>query len=347
MTASSASRSARTPHAIGLLQACLPPDITARLHWDSLVRKPADFIDARLRGRYSDLLFSIRTIDTDEEVLVYALMEHQSTPHPLMVYRVLRYMVRIWDDHLKAHPRARRLPLIISVVIYHGSEPWKVARTFRDLLDAPRALLDAAAEHVPQFRFRFIDLQHRDADRLLADVLTAFGQAAVWAMKTAGDDEHVIEGLGRMSDVLGKMLAQPDGQAALGALLRYLLATHERLDQSKLARTVAETIAPHAGEKVVTVYEQLIEKGRKKGLKEGRAEGRAEGLAKGQAKLLLNQLAAKFGPVPAKVQARVKAAEVAELTAWGTRVLTAVTLAETLDSTPARQPVRRSARPRG
>jgi len=144
--------------------------------------------------------------------------------------------------------------------------------------------------------------------------------------------------------VLSEVLRQNDAGAALMALWRYLFATHERVDQASLRRFVVEEMDPKAEEDLMTVYEQLVEQGRKKGRQEGRSEGRAEGRsegrAEGQAALLLKQLAAKFGPLPAVVAARVKAAAPAKLTAWGVQVLTASTLAEALGPSP-----RRGARP--
>ncbi len=121
-------------------------------------------------------------------------------------------------------------------------------------------------------------------------------------------------------------------------LLRYILATHEHIDRNKLRRVVVETIDAEAGENVVTVYEQLIEEGRRSGLRQGRAEGRAE--------LLLEQLAAKFGAVPADMRDRIRQASADDLAAWGTRVLTATTLEEALASPRAPQRSRRAPRSR-
>ncbi len=65
-------------HAIGLLRASLPKEFVDRLDFSSLKRLPADFVDARLKWRYSDLLFSVKAKGGDKEVLVYVLVEHQS-----------------------------------------------------------------------------------------------------------------------------------------------------------------------------------------------------------------------------------------------------------------------------
>ena len=96
----------------------------------------------------------------------------------------------------------------------------------------------------------------------------------------------------------------------------------------------------------MTVYEQLIEEGRKKGVCQGIEKGIEKGRAQGQAELLIALLEAKFGPVAESVQVRVKAAELGELTAWGTRVLTAKTIAEVLDASAAPLRERRAGRPR-
>ncbi|KYF63223.1 hypothetical protein BE11_46980 [Sorangium cellulosum] len=49
------------------------------------------------------------------------LFEHQSTTHPLMAFRLLEYMVRIWKGHLERHPRSTRLPAILPVVLHHSA----------------------------------------------------------------------------------------------------------------------------------------------------------------------------------------------------------------------------------
>jgi len=333
-------------HARGLLRASLPPALVARLDWRSLRREPADFVDPRLRWRHSDLLFSVRARGAGakganpEKVLVYLLLEHQSQPDPLMVYRLLRYLVRAWDEHLKAHRGARKLPVIVPLLIYHGKPAWGPVRSFHDVLAVPAALLGEVAVHVPQFRPRLVDLRHEDhpdADRLMDHLVSDFGKIALWALTRAGEDAGLVEEMQALfGGALAQVLRHNDAQGAITALWRYLLATHEVLDRDKLRRLVVERMDPAAGENLMnTVYDQLVEQGRKQGWSEGRSDG--------QAALLLEQLAAKFGVVPARATARVKAATSAELTTWARRVLTATTLAETLgpDRGRAARPARR------
>lgn len=307
-------------HAIGLLRAALPPALVERLDWETLERQPADFIDANLRWRYSDLLFAVRPKDAEEPVLVYVLVEHQSAPHPLMPWRVLRYLVRVGDEHLKPHPEASRVPMIVPIVVYHGKEKWTAPRTLRDVLDAPADVVDAASEHLPHLRFRLIDLRHADADALLDKLLSGFGEAALWVMSTGGDDEAVLEGLAKFSDTLGDMLTKPSGHEAFGVFLKYILATHEHIDRGTLRKVVGESVRPQAENEVVTMYEQLLQEGR---------QG-----------VLLDQLEAKFGAVPESVRTRLVEGNAADLKRWTINVLTA----NTLDAVFGPQPIPGAAR---
>ncbi len=261
-------------HAIGLLRATLPPALVARLDWSTLARQPADFVDVRLRRRQSDLLFSIRTLDTGEEVLVYVLLEHQRAPDAKMAYRVLRYVVRIWEDRETGRrPRARRasppqpdarLPLIYPLVVYHGKAPWTAACEVFDLVHVPGGLTELVAAHVPRLRFQLLDLAGDDPemDRRMEEALTGFGRVVLWAMAVADEDERMQEDLPRMLRLLDDVVSGQDAQAAFGALLRYLFASHERIDRERLRRTIEEVIAPTAGEFVVTEYDRIVEEGR-------------------------------------------------------------------------------------
>ena len=91
-------------NAASQLRAVLPPDLAARLDLGRLARVPESFVDEALKWRHSDLLFTAPLDGRD--VYVYVLVEHQSSDDPLMAFRMLRYVTRIWDQHLRDHPRA-------------------------------------------------------------------------------------------------------------------------------------------------------------------------------------------------------------------------------------------------
>jgi predicted transposase/invertase (TIGR01784 family) len=78
----------RPEHAVPLLRSNLPAELAQRIDWSTLALQPGSFVDPELGLRHTDLLFSA-TLD-GHGALLYLLVEHQSTPDPLMVARVDR-----------------------------------------------------------------------------------------------------------------------------------------------------------------------------------------------------------------------------------------------------------------
>ena len=356
----------KVEHAAELLRVVLPGELSRRLDWGSLERKPGSFVDGKLRWLHSDLLFSVRTKGAEggaeeaKEILVYALFEHQSRPDVLMAYRVWRYLGRICDEHLKAH-RGQKVPLVVPIVIYNGREAWSAARTLRGLMDAPAGVLEALGGCLPECGYLLVDLRHGEAERLLDEALTGLGRAAIRAMAVALDDERFFAEIGRMAEALDDVVARAgDGaMAALEALLRYLSATHEKVPQGEIVRALGEALDPEKAAAMTTNFDRWLDEKRA----EARAQGRAQGRVQGRVEVLLDLLAVKFGEVPQELERRVKDAPADDILAWSRRVLTARTIEETIGTvdgdpkttTGARaargkrttpRPARRSAKPR-
>lgn len=148
----------RLEHAAAALAALLPPAIVARLDLSTLALRPGSFIDEALTGRHSDLLFSAQL--SGRPVLIYVLSEHQSTVEPLMAFRLLRYMVRIWEAHLADHPRTDLLPAILPLVVHHSEQGWQAAVSFEALLDLDPETLAVVRNYVPMFQFVLEDISH-------------------------------------------------------------------------------------------------------------------------------------------------------------------------------------------
>ena len=84
---------ANTEDAASALASALPPEIASRIDWSTLEHANLNLVDRKLRKLYSDVVFKARL--EGREVVLYVLLEHQSTGHPLMPFRMLRYVVQI------------------------------------------------------------------------------------------------------------------------------------------------------------------------------------------------------------------------------------------------------------
>ncbi|MFE2996405.1 Rpn family recombination-promoting nuclease/putative transposase [Nocardia sp. NPDC059246] len=112
----------------------LPPAVSARVDWDALELQPCSFVTPELRSRFSDLLFRTRLAGHD--AFIYVLVEHQSQPHPLMPFRMLEYMVRIWNHYIDDHPKTDTLPVVIPMVVHAGpnGRRWNKPTELADLI---------------------------------------------------------------------------------------------------------------------------------------------------------------------------------------------------------------------
>jgi predicted transposase/invertase (TIGR01784 family) len=131
----------------------LPPQLAGELDLRELQREKGSFVDEKLRQRHSDLLFST-VLKGGRKAWLYLLFEHQSTPEPHMPFRLLKYMTGVWEQHHEQYSEDHPFPCIVPVVLYHGSDPWRVPRFFSQMLDMPAEL----GFHPPELEYILIDL---------------------------------------------------------------------------------------------------------------------------------------------------------------------------------------------
>jgi hypothetical protein len=313
-------------NARGVLATALPAAIVARIDWSSLSLRPGSFVDEHLQDLYSDILYAARI--SGRETLMYFLWEHKSGPEPLTPLQVMRYMLRIWDQHLASLPKkkrgeARKLPVIVPIVLHHGLDGWTAAVTFEEMLDADEELLAALGEHVPRLRLVIDDLGKQSDDQLYARAATAFARLVLWALKNAREAAWLGGEIGRWKELIAAVLAERDGARALTALLQYILQTNPAVERDVLRGLLPGDRGTEVEEAVMNWFEREMDQGRRDGRREGERH------------VLLKLLRMRFGELPAAVVARIQAAEMPELDAWTERFVTASRLEDVLGPTAA------------
>ena len=134
-------------HLEGLLGILLGPLVEA-FDFERVEQVNRSFISDELRTQESDMVFSLpfRTpTQTCEQVIVYLLIEHQSTVDRSMELRLLSYMVQIWMEERRQWTEAKqpegewRLTPIVPIVFYTGSGEWKAPLSLTALYGHPRS----------------------------------------------------------------------------------------------------------------------------------------------------------------------------------------------------------------
>ena len=119
--------------------------LVAHLDFSQLAHINRSFIPDNLREQESDIVYSVpfRSESKTDELLIYILIEHQSTVDTTMEFRVLFYMTQIWDFQRREWesnniPKSqRRLRPIIPIVFYTKEQQWQIPLNFSTLMDLP------------------------------------------------------------------------------------------------------------------------------------------------------------------------------------------------------------------
>ena len=242
--------------------------------------------------------------------------------------RLLTYMVRIWEWWQKDHPNAKKLPIVLPFVLYHGQQPWKGSLEFFDLIDVEVDQREKFRAFIPNFRFLLTDLTHTPDEGILggpACKLTL--HAFKWAKNP--DLDKAFRTWHKLFE--GVISTPAQGWLFLEVVLRYLAEEGEGLGPKTMVEILSK-VDRKAGEIAMTIKEQLIQEGIRIGEQKGIAIGKAEGIAKGKTEgksaSLLTIVHLKFGPLSDEVKERIEAATEADLDTWLQRVLFVSTLDE-------------------
>ena len=293
------------------LKPLLPEALAEATDWVSLTLEPGSCIDEELAERQSDLLFRADIAGT--EARFYLLFEHQSEPDARMPFRLLRYMIRIWEQIERADA-GKRLPAIIPVVLSHAERGWQVPTSFEDTLELG-AMSEHLLPHVPRFRYIVDDLTNATDEQLSTRISSLYVRVVMLLFRD-GRRLPISRVISQCADLLRTLVGTTPIEA-IELLMRYALHLADDSDREVLL-TVLGTIPTKQEETMRNLANSILEVSIAKGEARGEAKGRVEGVRAALRKLL--QL--KFGSVSAPVDAKIEVASVDELEAWIERVLT-------------------------
>jgi len=133
---------------------------------ESLAIVKDSFVEKKLRQHFSDLLYTVH--HQQGKLYLYFLFEHKSSPGPWVGLQLLRYQVRIWEQHRKQHPKEKILPGIIPLVLYHGRQKWNISRKFSSLIIQNAKDPDP---FIPDFEYQLHDLSALSDEQIKGEVL--------------------------------------------------------------------------------------------------------------------------------------------------------------------------------
>lgn len=308
----------------GILTATVTAPILAALDLSSLTAVPGSFVDGQLAASYSDLLF--RVLLKDRPALVYVLVEHKSQSDRWVVLQLLRYCVRIWERVLAEHPRVDHLPPILPIVVAHSPGGWTAPRSLGELIDPIATDLPDIARLTPHFEVLVDDLSLATDEQLQARAMGIFATVAAAFLRDARTPERVLPMLHRVSSLLAELWGAPDGRRALDVLLRYLSVVADA-DVEQVTHIIEGNL-PEARELIMTIAEQLEQRGFMRGIERGIEKGIEKGRVVALRATVQKQLQLRFGRIDASAAAHIDAADADALDRYAERLLSAATIDE-------------------
>jgi predicted transposase/invertase (TIGR01784 family) len=279
--------------AVDFLESFLPEEVAVRLNLDSIEIRKDSFIDEELRESFSDILYEVELAGSCG--YIYILFEHKSYPDRYTALQLLKYMVRIWELHLRqsANPE---LPLIIPLVLYQGVGAWKCGDRLRDLLSTNDAALLA---YTPDYRFLLFDLSVIPDEQIRTGVI---GKVMVMALKYAMRDE-LPEKLFEILGLLATVIDTQKGLQCLEALFRYLVQATDKLGREDFKQALARM--PEGDAIMSTLAEQWFQEGLEKGIEKGIEKGVLDGRVSEAHEVIIELLEERFGPIPPALRGRL------------------------------------------
>jgi hypothetical protein len=301
-------------NARGELRAALPDEVVALIDWSTLQVETGSFVDAALRSRFTDLLFSVNLAGRDARI--YVLFEHTSKQDRWLPFRVLTYEVRIWEAWRRKHRKAKKLPPIVPVVLAQVKGELK-ARTLEEIIDFADGERVVLGPWLPQLSLVVDDLDALTDAALEKREMPPAARLALAALQHVRGKLTLDELIARLERWIEALPVDERGTEAIASLIEYIQSLRPEANLERLRAAVAKA-RPGVEDRMMTTLRELKE--------QGRAEGEAQALAR----VLLKQLTQRFTTVPDNARQKIAAANTATLERWIERVVAATTIESVL-----------------
>ena len=126
------------------------------------------FIAADFKQKESDVIYKMKF--QGSEIIFYVLLELQSSVDFTMPFRLLTYITALLKrefNNTSANQRETkdyRLPSVVPIVLYNGSDNWTAVRSFREYLQG----YEQFGEYIIDLKYLLFDLNRNTDETLLS-----------------------------------------------------------------------------------------------------------------------------------------------------------------------------------
>jgi predicted transposase/invertase (TIGR01784 family) len=252
--------------AIDFLVEFLPKDIVAAIKLYTLEPLNTSYLSASLEETFSDVVWRIQT--NEQSLNICLLLEHKSSKDPKVAFQILEYLAQAYRKQLTS--KQKRLELIIPVLYYHGKTKWEV-KTLPDFFnDYP----DIFKKYLPNYSLEFIDLRKLNDTQLL-NLQNGMLGSALMVQRNIFESEKLKRNFVSIIKSIEPYLEKNFSNTIFVYMIQFL-----EISESELNKKIEE-IPEILNSKIMSLYDQLLERGRKEGIEKGIEKGRNLGIEEG------------------------------------------------------------------
>ena len=263
------------------LQNYLPRNVVKTIDLNTLEKENGSYVDEEFQNVQSDLLW--KTKINNNEGYIYILFEHKSYKDKKVIFQLLKYMLKIWEE--KYDKTKNKIPIIIPIVVYHGETIWNIETNLINLIEGIKDIPEEIKRYIPSYEYEIYDFSPKSKAKIAGE---AYTRLVIEVMRSAfeKDKGRFYKAFKLMVELTNKMQDKEKADEVFEICLKYLLDTKDDIEIEEMEK-VAKEESVERGELIMSIAEKLREEGIEKGIEKGKLEGEKE--------LVLEILNQRFG----------------------------------------------------
>jgi predicted transposase/invertase (TIGR01784 family) len=257
----------------------LPKDILAKIDLSTLKPKKSNFIDNIIGKKEVDALFSVKF--GQDTGYLYLLCEHQSTVDKYMAQRMMKYRMVISDYHRANNPKDPYLAPVYPMIIYNGTSPYNASLDFFDLFRDKQLAKDLFINPV-----QIINLPQVSDEEILKFTTS---NLLLYMLKHI-HDEDIFTSILKITDYLEDTANR--NFLYIESIFRYILSKGQTEKTEEIVQLFTNITPDDKREQIMTIAEQLVQKGKLEGIHIGEAQGIEKGIEKAKYEVAIKMLKA-------------------------------------------------------
>ena len=252
------------------LKLTFKPEIIDLLDLERLKLSQESFLDEDLKKLYGDVLYQVPIKNSDENIIVFVLIEQKTENDKWAIFQLAKYIIRIWDKELqKAKDEKRladfKLPTVIPLIFHHGEFKFTAST---ELIKQVRVLegLEQYTLNMKSFLFDVTPLGEKDLPEDLELCVLIMVLQAVFS-------EDVVARLLAIYKKLRPKLHEPRYRKLWVDCVYYATTSSNKFKKEDRLKILNEIQTTGDRTMSTTLWDQLIEEGEAKGKAEERVEG--------------------------------------------------------------------------